>query len=66
MRLTLNGEPYETLKAETIQGLLDELGISSVKVAVEVNLNIIKKVDYTKYKLRDGDRIEIINFVGGG
>ncbi len=66
MRLIVNGEPYETLKADTIQSLLDELGVSSVKVAVEVNLNIIKKVDYSNYKLKDGDRIEIVNFVGGG
>lgn len=66
MRLIVNGEPYETLKTDTIQSLLDELGISSVRVAVEVNLNIIKKVDYSNYKLKDGDKIEIINFVGGG
>jgi len=66
MRLIVNGETYETMKADTIQGLLDELGISSIKVAVEVNLNIIKKADYSNYNLKEGDRIEIVNFVGGG
>ena len=36
------------------------------RVAVEVNLIIVKKADYDKYALREGDLIEIVNFVGGG
>ena len=66
MKLTLNGELFDTSKAETIQDLLDELGIESVRVAVEVNLTIVKKADYTAFKLKDGDNVEIVNFVGGG
>lgn len=66
MKLTLNGELFDTSKAETIQDLLDELGIESVRVAVEVNLTIVKKADYAVFKLKDGDNVEIVNFVGGG
>jgi len=66
MKLTLNGEIFDTSKAETIRDLLDELGIESVRVAVEVNLTIVKKADYTAFKLKDGDNVEIVNFVGGG
>ena len=66
MKLTLNGELFDTSKAETIQDLLDELGIESVRVAVEVNLTIVKKADYAVFKLKDRDNVEIVNFVGGG
>ena len=44
---------------------LGELRIKPERVAVEVNLSIIKKSDYDSCRLKDGDRIEIVNFVGG-
>jgi thiamine biosynthesis protein ThiS len=66
MKLTLNGKRFDTPKAETVQDLLDELRIESGRVAVEVNLTIVKKADYTAFKLKDGDNVEIVNFVGGG
>jgi sulfur carrier protein len=66
MKLTLNGELFDTSKADTVQYLLDELGIESGRVAVEVNLSIIKKADYSTFSLHDGDNVEIVNFVGGG
>ncbi|WP_308767584.1 sulfur carrier protein ThiS [Candidatus Hakubella thermalkaliphila] len=43
-----------------------ELRIKHDRVAVEVNLSIIKKSDYGSCRLKDGDRSEIVNFVGGG
>jgi sulfur carrier protein len=66
MRLTLNGDTFETSEAETVMDLLKELGIVSESVAVEVNLSIIKKTDYSTFRLHEGDKIEIVNFVGGG
>jgi thiamine biosynthesis protein ThiS len=66
MKLTLNGKRFDTPKAETVQDLLDELRIESGRVAVEVDLTIVKKADYTAFKLKDGDNVEIVNFVGGG
>ena len=66
MRLILNGENFETSKAGTVRELLDELKIISGRVAVEVNLKILRKADYETYKLSEGDKIEIVNFVGGG
>jgi thiamine biosynthesis protein ThiS len=65
VKLVVNGEQADS-KAETLQELLGELRIKPERVAVEVNLSIIKKSDYGSYKLKDGDRIEIVNFVGGG
>jgi thiamine biosynthesis protein ThiS len=66
MQLIVNGEPFETPHTETIADLLRELGIEPGRIAIEVNLSIIKKSAYHTFKLHDGDKIEIVNFVGGG
>jgi len=66
MRLTVNGELFETSTPATVTELLHELQIEPGKVAVEVNLSIIRKADYATFKLHDGDKVEIVNFVGGG
>ena len=66
MRLIVNGENFDTSDTATVQDLLDKLGIVSGRVAVEVNLSIIRKADYVVHKLSNGDKIEIVNFVGGG
>ncbi len=66
MRLKINGETIENLKAATVGELLDALRIERGKVAVEVNMSVIKKQDYAHFLLSDGDTVEIVNFVGGG
>ena len=66
MELTINGKETEVKDGLTVSGLLKELDIESARVAVEVNLNIIKKVNYDAHFLSDGDSVEIVNFVGGG
>jgi sulfur carrier protein len=66
MKLILNGEFFETLNAGTITDLLNELGIEPGQVAVEVNLSIIRRADHSTFRLHEGDRVEIVNFVGGG
>ena len=65
MRLIINGDNIDS-NAGTVRELLDELKIVSGRVAVEVNLSIIKKAEYESCRLKDGDRIEVVNFVGGG
>jgi thiamine biosynthesis protein ThiS len=66
MRLTINGELFDTANAGTISELLEELKIEPARVAVEVNLSVIRKTDYSTSVLNDGDKVEIVNFVGGG
>jgi thiamine biosynthesis protein ThiS len=66
MRLTINGETKESIGAATLKELLEELGIASERVAVEVNVSIVKKSEYETFRLKNGDVIEIVNFVGGG
>jgi thiamine biosynthesis protein ThiS len=65
MKIKVNGEFRESESA-TISQLLKELDIIPERVAVEVNLRVIKRVDFDNYKLHDGDTVEIVNFVGGG
>ena len=66
MTLTLNGKKTDIQDDLTVEGLLGYLKIAPARVAVEVNLSIIKKNDYHTCVLKDGDKVEVVNFVGGG
>jgi sulfur carrier protein len=66
MKLKLNGTITELEDITTVEELLNGLQIEPLRVAVEVNLEIVKKHDYKKHVLKDGDEVEIVNFVGGG
>jgi sulfur carrier protein len=66
MRIVLNGESVETAAESTVGMLLQQLGISRERVAVELNSDIVPKGDYEERLLSDGDKIEIVHFVGGG
>ncbi len=66
MQIVLNGDSVETADGCTVGALLQQLGISRERVAVELNADIIPKGDYEKQLLSDGDKIEIVHFVGGG
>lgn len=65
MKLKVNGEEYITEK-DTVLGLLREMDVVPERVAVEVNLAIVKKSFFDSFRLKDGDSVEIVNFVGGG
>ena len=58
--------PQQATGADFKQELLDELKIASGRVAVEVNLTVVRKAEYGTFPLIDGDTVEIVNFVGGG
>lgn len=66
MQIILNGEKTEQKDGISIAGLLTQLGIGLERVAVEVNLDIVPKAKYDAHLLSDGDKIEIVHFVGGG
>jgi thiamine biosynthesis protein ThiS len=65
LRLTINGEPRE-IAAVTVARLVGELGLDPRKVAVERNLAIVPKSQFEATALSEGDRIEIVHFIGGG
>ena len=66
MQLTVNGEPRTFEGLADIAGLVSALGLDGRKVAVERNLEIVPRSAYGKTRLADGDRIEIVHFIGGG
>jgi len=63
--IIVNGEQKE-IGPLSVLGLLEMLEIDPRRVAVELNLEILPKPDYATTTLQDGDRIEIVQFVGGG
>ncbi len=65
MRLKVNGEDLETAAATVLQ-LLQEKEIKPERVAVEVNLKVLRRTDFERLPLHEGDVVEIVNFVGGG
>lgn len=65
MRIQVNGEPRDT-RAETVLALVQELGLDVRKVAVERNLEIVPKSLHAATPVADGDRFEVVQFVGGG
>jgi len=66
LRITLNGEPYELDQPITVAELLLQLSIDPRRVAVEHNLEILKRQLFADTLVHNGDRVEIVNFVGGG
>ncbi|MDD2334980.1 MAG: sulfur carrier protein ThiS [Geobacteraceae bacterium] len=65
MVILVNGERKE-VGPLSVLGLLEMLEIDPKRVAVELNLEILPKPDFATTTLQDGDRVEIVQFVGGG
>ena len=66
MKLQVNGDPMEVAEGVTLSSLLEQLKLKPELVVVELNMNILKREVLAKALLRDGDRLEIVHFVGGG
>ncbi|MDQ8028476.1 MAG: sulfur carrier protein ThiS [Brevundimonas sp.] len=65
MQIQVNGELRE-VRSDTILSLVEELGLDIRKVAVERNLEIVPKSQHAVTPIAEGDRIELVQFVGGG
>jgi len=65
-QIQVNGEPRRAHLGATVAQLLRELEIRPDRVAVELNLQILDHQDFERRPLREGDRVEIISFIGGG
>ena len=66
MQITLNGEPHELEGPLSVADLLQQLAIDPRRVAVEHNYEILRRPLYADTIVHEGDRVEIVNFVGGG
>jgi thiamine biosynthesis protein ThiS len=66
VEITLNGDPFELDTPLSVTALLARLDIDPRRVAVEHNLEIVRRQRFADVIVNEGDRVEIVNFVGGG
>jgi thiamine biosynthesis protein ThiS len=66
VRVTVNGESRELASAPSVAELLEHLRVPAGRVAVEINEDVVPRDSYARRTLADGDRVEIVHFVGGG
>jgi len=66
IRIQVNGEARDWRSGATVADLLRELEVKAERVAVELNLEILDRTAFAQRPLQDGDRVEILGFIGGG
>jgi len=66
MHLFINGEEKEFANTLSLADLVEQLGMKGDRVAVELNREIVPRAQWAGTRLKDGDRLEIVHFVGGG
>jgi thiamine biosynthesis protein ThiS len=62
----VNGETREVPDELTLNGLINHLALAPERLAVELNREVVRRANWTQTMLAEGDRIEIVHFVGGG
>ena len=66
MNVTINGRSELLEQGVTVALLLQQLKLEPIRVAVEVNEDLVTRREFERTTLREGDRVEIVTFVGGG
>ena len=66
MKLHINGNSRDFSAPLTLSALIEQLGMKSDRVAVELNHEIAPRARWSEIQLNDGDQLEIVHFVGGG
>ncbi len=66
MQVQINGEFRELREGQTLNELIAELALTPERLAIELNRQVVRRAQWTEIVLREGDRIEIVHFVGGG
>ncbi len=66
IEIQVNGEQRGCQAGATVGDLLRELAVKAERVAVELNLEILDRKDFDHRSLKEGDRVEILSFIGGG
>jgi sulfur carrier protein len=66
MNIVLNGEQRGLQDALTLNGLIEHLELTGKRLAVEVNEEVVPRSEHAGFRLRDGDRVEIVQAIGGG
>jgi thiamine biosynthesis protein ThiS len=66
MKLQINGEARDFTSPLSLTSLIEQLGMKQDRVAIELNRNIVPRDQWAETPLGEGDRLEIVQFVGGG
>ena len=66
MKVFINGEQREIIEELTLDELLQQFSLSSERIAIELNKDVVRKKDWGNVRVKEADRIEIVHFVGGG
>lgn len=66
MQIQVNGQTREVALGTTVRAVLESLGLGDTLVAVERNHDIVPRAQHADTELSEGDRLEIVHFVGGG
>ncbi len=66
MKIMINGDTKEFNKETTIAELLTKLSLNGKVMAAAVNMEIVKQDNWGSYQLKNGDKLELLDFVGGG
>lgn len=66
IQILVNGEPQQVAAKATVAALIAQLELAQERLAIELNLEILPRPRWPETLLRDGDKLEIVHFVGGG
>jgi thiamine biosynthesis protein ThiS len=66
LQIRLNGEKKDFEEGTTLLGLIEQLSLAPERLAIEHNREVVRRTDWAGVRLSDGDRVEIVHFVGGG
>jgi thiamine biosynthesis protein ThiS len=66
LKLQINGDQREVTPGSTLDALVQELSLTPQRVAIELNGNVVRRDAWAQTILNEGDRVEIVHFVGGG
>jgi len=66
LHIIINGENKELPETLSVAELIRQLELPQMRVAIEINREVVRRADWMLTLLRDGDRVEIVQFVGGG
>ncbi len=66
MQIQLNGEAYSVEPSTTLADLVERLGLTGKRLAIELNLDIVPRSQFAQTRLTEGDRVEIVHAIGGG
>ncbi len=66
MQILLNGQPERLVDDLTLAQLVEQLGLAGKRIAIEVNDELVPRSEHGTHRLCDGDRVEIVQAIGGG